>query len=344
MQSLIPFDPASTGLRIIDADPVITEHEDVLYMPVSPYVGFDGDLTWGLYDRNGRMIQAASYYRFPNRQRVGSCDHLADIPADADWAPSEHYAYAGQLTLHYGHFIVTSLARLWPFAGGLPAGTQLLWHTPHDPALFQTHAFAGRAVSGLDFGIEQFTHFTRPTRIKRVTVIAPAFEENHFAHRAFARLCRAIGDRLVPEWDRSPRPPAYLARNKMTWGVKGLANEAFLCEAVQMLGVELIHPEQLSLPDQIALFKSDRVIMGLSGSAFHTSIFAPPVPRLLAIEPLNSENQTLINMLNGNRMVCLRPDPPLPYNLGNPAFSTVFELPDPTGTARDLLRYAQAFA
>lgn len=111
-----------------------------------------------------------------------------------------------------------------------------------------------------------------------------------------------------------------------------------------MLGVELVHPEQLGLLDQIALFKSDRVIMGLSGSAFHTTIFAPPVPRPLAIEPVNSENQTLINLLNGNKMVCLRPDPPFPYNLSNPAFSTVFELPDPTGTARDLLRYAQAFA
>jgi len=84
MQHLIPFDPPVDGLRIIDADPVIEHYEDVLYMPVSTYVGFDGDPTWGLYDRSGRMIQAASYYRFPSRQRVGSCDHLADIPADAD--------------------------------------------------------------------------------------------------------------------------------------------------------------------------------------------------------------------------------------------------------------------
>ena len=343
MQRLVPFDPPSTHLRVIGPDPAISDHEDVLYIPVSIYTGFDGDPAWGLYDRSGRLIPTASYYRFTDRQRVGSTAQLTEIPTDADQAPDEHYVYAGQLTLHFGHFIVTSLARLWPFAAGLPPGARLLWHTPHEPAAFPTAPFAAQAVSALGFGTDQFRRFTRPTRIKRVTVIAPAFEENHFAHHAFARLGRAIGDRLVPASDTTPRPPAYLARTRMTWGVKGIGNEAPLCDALRALGVEIMHPEQLSLVDQIALFKGDRVIMGLCGSAFHNTIFTPPRARLLAIEPFNGENQLLINRLTGNRMAFLRPDPPLPVRLGDPAFQTVLELTDPAAIARDLLRYAQDF-
>ena len=124
---------------------------------------------------------------------------------------------------------MTSLARLWPFAGGLPAGTQLLWHTPHDPALFQTHAFAGQAVSGFqkarewlvagrvglvvqaaDGSMDERARFLsgngarlRGDRAKAVPVVAPlsslalgaVFSRDHVVHVAIAhgRLAEALG-------------------------------------------------------------------------------------------------------------------------------------------------------
>lgn len=343
MLTLEPFDPPSAHLHVLDPDPAIKEHENVLYMPVGA-AGLDGDPSWGVYDRTGRLLLSGAYRRGPDRALVGQSRVLAALPTDADPAPAGHYVYAGPLILQYGHFLLATLARLWPYAAAPAPGTRFLWHAAHDLSALDAHPFAIQMLDALGFAPSQFTRFTRPTRIKRLTVIAPAFEENHFAYQAFQRLCRTIGSRLAPATDNRPRPPAYLARTQMTWGVKGIANEGPICGALAALGVEIIHPARLGLADQVALFGSDRVILGLTGSAFHTAIFAPPRSRLIGIELYSSDNQLLINRLAGARMQFLRPRTPVEEVFGGSAFSVVVGFPDPVGIARDLLRAAQAFA
>lgn len=340
MPCLEPFDPDTRGLQVIKADPAIQEHFDVLYMPFAGY-GTDDDPHWGIYDSANRLIPAAAYCRTPARTLVGQSPHLEADIATAEPAPYGHYVYAGPLSLHYGHFILSSLPRFWPFTDAPPAAP-LLCHSHYDAVVLPNFPFVGSFLSTLGVTAPAVHRFTRPTRIKRLTVIAPAFEEEHFAHHAFRRLGRAIGDRLAPDRAGPPGRPAYLARTRLTWGVKAIANEAPLVQALSALGVEIIHPEQLDLPAQVSLFGSDRVIMGLAGSAFHTAVFAPPRPRLLALELGSGANQLLINRLTGGTMVSLRPPDPLPYTDGAGMIGRTYTLPDPAGAARDLLRHAQA--
>lgn len=341
MPCLEPFEPDAARLQVIEADPAIEEHSDVLYMPFAGY-GTDDDPSWGIYDRDNRLIQAGAYCRGPDRVPVGQSERLGVDVGRVEAAPEEHYIYAGPLSLHYGHFLLSTLSRFWPFRGSPPAAP-LLWHGHYDPVVLPNFPFVGQLLATLGIAAPALHRFTRPTRIKRLTVIAPAFEEEHRGHRAFRHLCRAIGGRLAGDADGPPQAPAYLARSRLTWGVKAIANEAPLCQALAALGVEVIHPEQLGLPDQVRLFGSDRVIMGLSGSAFHTAIFARPRPRLLAIEIGNGVNQLLVNRLSGSPMVSLRPVDPLPSAAGHDGIGRVYTLPDPVGVARDLLRHAQGW-
>lgn len=336
---LVPVSPTYPGLRIVEADPVIAEYRDALYVPLRDWAP-DDDPEWGLYDRNGALISSAAYCRGTKRRLVGQSPTCL-LPARAfEQAPEEHLVYAGPLIFHYGHFLLDTLSRLWPYIG--PSPDRFAWISPAPLAILDHTPFIGACLAGLGLDPGQFRRFERPTRIARLTVIAPAFEEQHFAHRVFCDQCRRIGDRLVTALDERPLGPAYVARTGLKAGVKAVANEELVCAALAELGVEIIWPEKLSLADQIRLFGSNRVIMGVGGSAFHTSIFAPPVARLIAIDLGETENQVLLNRLSGARMLHMRPATELSFTRGG-AIETVYAFADPLAVARDLLRAAQSF-
>ncbi len=338
ISALEAFDPEFPFLRTIDADPVIEEHREALYVPFAGWE-VDRDPGWGLYDRDGRLIRAAAYCRGQQRRLVGQSETVCVPAAAIEDAPDEHYVHAGPLILHYGHFLLASLSRLWPQFG---ANARFVWFS-HAPLEILPHTpYVGACLAGLGLDPGQFRRFTRPTRIARLTVVAPAFEEAHFGHLAFARTCLRIGARLAAERDQTPRPPAYLTRTGLTWGVKSVANEAAVCAALAGLGVEIIEPERLPLTEQIRLFGSNRVVMGTAGSAFHTALFAPPCARLIAIEFKDNENQVLINRLTGARMLHLRPSTIVPATMDGGPIETVYAFPDPAAIARDLLLSARA--
>ncbi|HYZ60823.1 MAG TPA: glycosyltransferase family 61 protein [Acetobacteraceae bacterium] len=334
--ALEPFSPCpAPELQVIDADPVIEEHRDALYLPFDGSDSAHDHPGWGLYDRDFRLIRAAAYCRFPARTLVGQGE-TASVPAGAiEDAPQAHYVHAGPLILHYGHFLLATLSRLWP---GFGPGRRFVWFSNSGPRA----PFVAACLAGLGLGLDQFRHFTRPTRIRRLTVVAPAFEEGHFAHHVYRRMCLGIGERLAPV-PAGSGPPVYLTRTGLPGGVKRVANEAAVCAALAALGVEIVEPERLSLAQQIALFGSDRVIMGTAGSAFHTAIFVPPRARLIAIELHNSDNQILLNRLGAARMLHLRPVTALyPAMASSGPFKGVYTFPDPAAVARDLLRAAQS--
>ncbi|HYZ63359.1 MAG TPA: hypothetical protein VE650_12980, partial [Acetobacteraceae bacterium] len=207
-QALLPFTPDPAGLRLIEADPAIEEYRDALYVPFRDWA-IDSDPDWGLYDSEGQLIRTAAYCRGPERRLVGQSERLTLSRSAFERGPDTPLIYAGPLIFHYGHFLLTTLCRLWPFVDAdpklrflwiSPATLELLAHTPH----------IGACLAGFGLDPAQFRRFERPTRIPRLTVVAPAFEEEHFAHRAYRRLCLRIGASLAPEPQVGPGPPAYL--------------------------------------------------------------------------------------------------------------------------------------
>jgi hypothetical protein len=128
LSTLEAFTPDDPALRVGKADPVIEEHRNVPYVPFRSWE-LDRDPYWGLYDADGRLIEAASYRRGPLRRLVGQSPDVAIPAAEIESAPDEHYVIAGPLLFHYGHFLLTSFSRLWP---GFGAEERFAWfcHAP----------------------------------------------------------------------------------------------------------------------------------------------------------------------------------------------------------------------
>jgi capsular polysaccharide biosynthesis protein len=186
----------------------------------------------------------------------------------------EPVVWAGGLIGHYGHFLTESVARLWPLlpGGPLPGATVVFVPLNSGEPRFAAEwlgAFGIRVFSLPARGIVRFTEMHVPDPAWRTgAYAAPEMRAIHLhARRGLA----------VPHLPRVRL--TYLSRTKITQGRK-IEDEALL-EREVVSRANVIHPEELSLAEQVAAFERSEVVAGIVGSALHTVLMAEHAPRCL---------------------------------------------------------------
>lgn len=342
------------GLRVITqpgeevvsfkANPQIEIHEDCVFHPIVGPAWWCCPM-WGVYDKEGERIDAATLYVRPGKNLNGQSARIPVDVSDAPYAPADAYFYVGHILGHYGHFLCSSMTRLWalPQFAGLPlvahgAGNPEHWFT-HPSLQFIRTLFGGAGIVSSDFG-----DFQKPVRFRRLIVARPSFEEEHFVHSVYGTAARAWGDRLVKAQDLSAeREIIYLSKTRHYKShPQGIGNESDLIAHLEWLGVPIIYPEELTIPEQVALFRSTKRILGQSGSAFHTSILAPRKDQVLVqIVPRTvvSANHALMDMVNCNRSIYVLPEVEC---VERPGDLDLYMLTDPKTTASHLVDFAMS--
>jgi len=249
---------------------------------------------WGLYDASGNLIDAAAYYRGPGKSLVGQSKTVDLSQIQADDAPEDLYVYGGVLVEHFGHFITSSLSRYWPF---LNAGfhrqfssRKILCHGVGGPDSWFTLPYMATPFEALDLARSGFIGFTRPTRIAKIVVARPSFEEHNFVSTVYIRLMRLIGKRLLGSDMPQPVGPLFISRGQYPVLSQGFENEGELEAILSSMGVKIVHPEKLSIADQIRVFEEQSVVAGMVGSAFHTAVFCRNPPPLICLSPTHIVN------------------------------------------------------
>ncbi|MEH3146506.1 MAG: glycosyltransferase family 61 protein [Methylobacterium frigidaeris] len=311
------------GLR--EDRPALREVADALYLPHS----FDGP--WGVFGPDGRI-------------GPDGVDGPLPDPAGVPAAPEAEYLYLGHLVPHYGHFIIDSLSRLWPLAAREGRPLRLLIHTFDPLPAFGALDFLRSILGRLGLSPEDLVAFDRPTRLTRLIVPAPSFLAQVEAHIVFADLCRRIGAGFYDpaEADADERP-LYLSKSRLATGIARIANEDDLVGELDRRGVEIAYPERLAFGEQVRLLSRRRLILGSTGSAFHTTIFAAPGRRLIGLNwmPAVNANFGLVDRLAGNAARY--------YHLAGTRYAPAegFEfrwtIPDPRAVAAELVARAEAF-
>ncbi len=208
------------------------------------------------------------------------------------------YYFAGAAWEQFGHFVLEGLSRWWllpllPDAVRRQLRFVLYNHRP-------LQRWQLELLEGLGVTAERLVYLAEPMRFERM--IIPSIAYNLHAAAAHAQLdtWETIGQRF----DRGNGPErVYLSRSRYGRN-RVLVNEADAERRFQARGFTVLHPQELSISEQIAAVRHARLIAGSAGSAMHLSAFARRGARKLIISPryFTLRDDQLIAHLRGEQI------------------------------------------
>jgi capsular polysaccharide biosynthesis protein len=196
----------------------------------------------------------------PPTQALGTAEYI-----EGRWM------YGGNWINQFGHFVTETLTNLWP----------------NDPkvqgVLFHPFIFGGEPTTW-QLRLLTRAEWRSPIRIIRGPCVVESLivPSRPFTTNLFA------APEAVLVWDRvssvgRPSRLVFLTRTGLDHDVRRLAGDDDLDEAMRLMGFDVIHPERLTIDEQLTVIASASVLAGVSGSALHLSAFAPATTRVIEI-------------------------------------------------------------
>jgi hypothetical protein len=292
---LVPLQIALRSLDIgLDRTPVIESRADSIHLPVVRAKDgwlFDG----GLFLSDGTRDPAAPLVRLGiSLVTEAPIDPLQDL--EVIEAP---VMYLGWHFNHFGHMMIEGMARSFAVQNA-PKGTLWLISTPDawPPTLAQNVellTYIGIDPSDvLDPG--------RSYRIKQLLVPHPAYLPQMSATGAFPGPFQRAAENVMGPADlpRIDSAPVFLSRSALTGNAWHNEDEARLETLLAEFGMQVVHPEAMTLEEQIRLFNRHSTFVGLIGSAFHGKLFAlRPSTTLVMSADFPNLNYLLIDSVTG---------------------------------------------
>jgi len=216
----------------------------------------------GVLDAEGRFVPASATWR---GHRPMMTPPGAPVTATGTRLTGRHL-WLGQHWVHFGHYMVESLARIWAYD---PA------NKPDSVVFIPKRPGRGIELMGWQrqfmelLGVEvPVTIIEEPTEIEELIVPGQGFglgtldrgtpEFRDKFHRDFAR-------------DIAPDGPEklYLSRSALGGTEGSIILEELLEQNLAAEGYEILHPQKHSIARQIAYYKAAKYVVGPDGSAFH---------------------------------------------------------------------------
>ncbi len=282
--------------------PGVDRHDNILYSPMGNHKWGRG---YGLYLLDGKLITSSGNFIGPQTRLSGQPSHINFSSNEVEDRFDEPAFYIGPVTTHYGHFLVTTLSRIWAQSIHDRKKRKYIYHGTETPQQLFLCDFVREIFQALDIFEADLIRFDVPTLIKEIEVPFPAFQELSYGFDIFAKTFLDLGDRLTGSRGKEKSDgPVFLSKNHIASGVSGFLNEAEFVDSLRREGVEIVSPEMLSFPEQVTLFRSGRLIGGMYGSAFHTSLFSHRNDLIiLNYESVVWTNQVIIDGLCENNTI-----------------------------------------
>lgn len=281
---------------------------EMMCFPELVYVPATKGNAGGLYDCKGQAIPSAINHRGNISYLSGPIDNKIDInKLHLDNNVKSHF-FIGDISPHFGHFLLESTSRLWPLLNKGENLTDLkyLYCSSNPNHGFFRKSFIKDIFGCFSLQAQEFVAYREPCRIKNVFIAPPAFEIRHHSNVIFRQLMRHIGTSLAGNLDsinNANTTPLYLSKSKLTKGVSGITNEIEIEMLLKQEGVDILHPETLSLENQIKELTNRKYLIGFVGSALHTLLFCPGdkvISGIVLGEKLNA-NYVMIDQLARNK-------------------------------------------
>lgn len=215
----------------------------------------------------------------PGTLETDAARYTARMPWQASPAVERAVLLTGSAHTVYGHWLVDYMPRLFVFEKlGIGLGTlSIVVPTTLKP-------FAKTWLGLLGIAETQFIPHDPaggPTDIEQA-LIPTGLRGNGRACPLLAEAAAFMRARAAPDWAPGRRK-LFVSRTR--WGniTRVLQNAEEIEALAAGRGYEVVHPETLSIPDQVRLFASAAVVIGEYGSSLHNAIFSPPSTHCVAL-------------------------------------------------------------
>ena len=226
-----------------------------------------------LYDVSGRRVDDTNIVvTSPDRKifakEFARAPERIDVPDDLEVIDDE-VMYIGVARNHYGHFLLDSMSRMW---AAIDVRMPCLFLGSQD--MMGCGTFFDPIMSSIDV---QTISPDRPTLYRKIWVPSPSLAENQIAENAdiaHLQVTERLHEHATGQWNQ----PVFLSRRRLhskarTYGTDP-RDEERLEREIERAGYRIVDPQDLTFSEQIALFNECPKIVGLLGSAFHTSLFS----------------------------------------------------------------------
>ena len=237
---------------------VIAQNGAVVHSTIHEAVQYDPKLTSFAYlrRRDGELE-----IRPPNKSSV--------IRRAAVWLPFH-------ATYNFGHFILDGLTSLLAL---------------EEAALLGDFAAVAPPLKAwqrelLDIAFPDLNITTVSDHVVQAEEVAFASSMNNFLHAPTSIVGR-LRDRVLANHRPAGTAPSrriYLSRRG--WSMRVMLNEHELEAELARRGFAIVHPEALTVSEQIEMMRDAEIVIGPSGAALANALWAPPHSRLIEIRPM----------------------------------------------------------
>lgn len=283
-----------------------------------------------LYDPEGRRLEPTKVtYVEPGapaplidekilKIEQASMPEAVEVPAGLTHI-DEPVIFLGELHDHYGHFLTDTLARVWDLTEA-DRGLKVIFAPQSQQRL--EHPLVRELLQLFGIEPERILVPQTPARLSRVICPLAALQQSRI-YDVFAEPFRQVAKRALAAGAEPPGRPVYLTRSGLGEALRRLVNEEALEARLEREGYAIVHPERLSIPEQIALFNGEHPVVTPFGSAMHTVLFRirDDGQRLGALFPEKVPPRfAMVDALKGSRasyVMCMS----LQSNLDQPVWS-----------------------
>lgn len=245
-------------------------------------------------DERKRTVTGAVYadgHLVPSSQRIGERggDLVGSVDPEIASRGAGHdrfsgrWLYGGHWMAQFGHFITETLTTLWPQIDEV------------DGLIFHPFIFGGN-IDTWQLTMVRRLGWRVPIVIARHGAVV---EELVIPGRPFI-LNESAGPEAPHVWSRvaSPWAPSrkvFLSRSGLAEDPRRVPGDERLDALMASQGFDVLHPQNMSLNDQLDAVAGASVLAGVSGSALHLSAFSHPGAKVIEIGDARSPHRALPN-------------------------------------------------
>ena len=249
-----------------------------------------------VYDADGALVRES--LRFPDKHRARDPKSLAMVQGLKVEQRIKRALYLGHAFTHFGHFLIETVPALW-WARQVDDDVSLIFH-PFDETgrnVFAETAHGRDCLALLGLAPDRIVMATTDLAVEQLQLPPRHYDMRIGPLYDFREVYRALAAAARRSQPTAAASRIYLSRRLLKRRLRRLSNDAAVERRLARRSFAVMHPQHMSLVDQINAAGAADIVAGVDGSALHLSAFMRPGARMLVLQTKRRRTIHFMNAL-----------------------------------------------